>query len=559
MLSQRLVKSALALERSRTADEVARWRASVIAVLSEWRTAHRGLRQGDASLRLPPTTHPQLVAAFDALEPHFESMSAAAEDLISLARLPDADMRNPGLLDAVERLLSHEAEFLTRMHAIVGLYEAEARDHVADLQLTGWLLAISVILVALASQLAVLQPAISLLGRRMEQSERQYRLLVESMSDGLVLLDAMGRIRFANPRFCEMTGLVSQPLDGSRSSPAASTKPTDLLFTHCVDTTDIPVWLEILREAEPKVKQAELLLKVKNGCSLPVLVSARRFPRETGYHAALLLVISDISARKASEIRMRGLHEQLSHATRLKSMGEMATALAHEINQPLAGISMSIDNILNKLIKKTLKDDYLQNKCDNMMKYIERIKSIIEHIRIFSREQRDHQSVKFNILSSVKNAISMLKTQYSNHNINLKIEFDESVEYIILGNEYKMEQIILNLLSNAKDAVDDKFERLKKTGALEQITQGAYKKEIRLSLVKNMDNIEVVIEDNGCGIQKDNFSLIFDPFFTTKIADKGTGLGLSITHSLVEEMHGEIAVESVIDEFTRFTLKFPKM
>lgn len=546
MLSQRLVKSALALERSRTADEVARWRASVIAVLSEWRTAHRGLRQGDASLRLPPTTHPQLVAAFDALEPHFESMSAAAEDLISLARLPDADMRNPGLLDAVERLLSHEAEFLTRMHAIVGLYEAEARDHVADLQMTGWLLAISVILVALASQLAVLQPAISLLGRRMEQSERQYRLLVESMSDGLVLLDAMGRIRFANPRFCEMTGLVSQPLDGSRSSPAASTKPTDLLFTHCVDTTDIPVWLEILREAEPKVKQAELLLKVTNGCSLPVLVSARRFPRETGYHAALLLVISDISARKASEIRMRGLHEQLSHATRLKSMGEMATALAHEINQPLGAIANFAEGGLAQLSSTPAGESTsgLRTALERILRAAIRGGEIIRRARQFvSPVARETACEDVNALLTDVEQLCLPEARL--HGIHLELDLDRTLSPLVVDG-IQLQQVVTNLVQNSLQAI---------RGYRESV--GGFDSG-RITLRSGSltgGGVRIEVEDDGLGIPPANAALVFDPFFTTR--SEGTGMGLTIVRNIVEAHGGRVSFQPRRPHGTIFTVEFP--
>ncbi len=242
-------------------------------------------------MRLPPTTEPTLVAALDGLDPHFEEMTAAAEDLIVMSQTPPDRAWPPGVHSAVARLLEHEAEFLPRMHALVGLYEGEARGHVSELQMTGWLLAAAVVLVALAAQLGVLQPAIALLGRRMEQSERQYRLLVDSMSDGLVLLDARGRIRFANPRFREM--IVQRATSNRRrlwpgrlrraasdSSPTVWTRPT----AWCG-------WTSWGRPNRPSGKwSCGYVARTARRC--PRLVSARRFPRETGYNSALLLVIA---------------------------------------------------------------------------------------------------------------------------------------------------------------------------------------------------------------------------------------------------------------------------
>ena len=547
MLSQHLVKSALALERSTAPDEVARWRARVIEVLTEWRTAHRGLRLGNETMRLPPTTQPEIVAAFDGLEPHFQEMATAAEDLVSLAQSPPTTPRSPGLIGAVERLLKHEGEFLSRMHAIVGLYEAEARAHVAELQMTGWFVAIGVISVALASQITILQPAISLLGRRMEQSEQQYRLLVESMSDGLVLLDLSGRIRFANPRFREITGLTSESPEQALM-PGVSREPgTDLFFTDCVDVADRAIWLGILRDAEPMVKQVELLLRRADGCSRPVMISARRFPRETGYHTSLLLVISDISARKAGEARMRGLQEQLSHATRLTSMGEMAATLAHEINQPLGAIANYAEGCLAQLdhaSEGTATVLALRPALERILRAAIRGGEIIRRARRFvSPGSREVAREDVNALLTDVEQLCLPEAR--THGIHLELDLDTNVPPLVVDG-IQLQQVVTNLVQNSLQAIRNFRER-----------SGGFDSGRIILRTRSLPagGLRIEVEDDGPGIPPGIATKVFDPFFTTRT--EGTGMGLAIVRNIVEAHGGRVSFDRGRPHGTIFSVEFP--
>ncbi len=250
------------------------------------------------------------------------------------------------------------------------------------------------------------------------------------------------------------------------------------------------------------------------------------------------------------DIELKSKHLQLIQSGKLAALGQLAASITHEINQPLSGISMGIDNIMKKVNKNTASEEYLTNKCENLMLYIERIKSVISHIRIFSREQSNKKSEKFNILKSLQNALAMIKTHFINHNIKIVNEWNDK-EYNIFGNEYKLEQIIINLIINAKDAVSEKLEQLKKTENLQN-----YMPEIRIKIDQDNKYIFIKIEDNGNGISKESLDKIFIPFFTTKPEDNGTGLGLSIAHSLIKEMGGEIRVDSELGEWTKFLIKF---
>jgi signal transduction histidine kinase len=547
MLSQRLVKSALALERSTTAADVSLWRANVSAVLLEWRTAHRGLRGGDAAMRLPPTTEPSLVAAFDALDPHFEEMAAAAEDLILLSQTPPGLAWPPGVHSAVARLLLHEAEFLPRMHALVGLYEAEARGHVSELQMTGWLLASGVVLVALAAQLGVLQPAIALLGRRMEQSERQYRLLVDSMSDGLVLLDARGRIRFANPRFRELIGLSNDVSLSSATFANSASRRGERFFTDCVDPADRAVWLDILGEAEPTIRQTELRLCRTDGKTLSTLVSARRFPRETGYNSALLLVIGDISARRTDENRMRGLQEQLSHATRLKSMGEMAATLAHEINQPLGAIANYSEGCLQQIHAagpESALAAELRGPLERMLRAALRGGEIIRRARRFvSPGAREAALEDVNALLTDVQQLCLPEARH--HGILLDLDLARDLPTLFVDG-IQLQQVVTNLVQNSLQAIREGG--LLRTGfdtghiTLRTRSHGA-------------DAIRIEIEDDGPGIPPETAARVFDPFFTTRA--EGTGMGLAIVKNIVEAHGGQVVLIPRGSQGTLFRIDLP--
>lgn len=239
--------------------------------------------------------------------------------------------------------------------------------------------------------------------------------------------------------------------------------------------------------------------------------------------------------------------ELLIQKSKLESIGELAAGMAHEINQPLLGISMGLDNILFKIHSGELKKDYIIKKFDYIFNDIDRIKSIIEHVRIFSRDQDLSYNEKINIAEVIENSLSLINRQYNNHNIQIKTHCSNESLFTI-GNKFRLEQVVLNLLSNSKAAVDERD----KAG-----TNSQYQKEIEVFCEKRNDTILITVKDNGTGINQKNIDLIFDPFFSTKEAHKGTGLGLSITYGIIQEMKGNIQVESTEMEGTRVIIELP--
>lgn len=257
----------------------------------------------------------------------------------------------------------------------------------------------------------------------------------------------------------------------------------------------------------------------------------------------------DLEDRVKAELRKREKQQKLLiQKSKLESMGELAAGMAHELNQPLSGISMGMDNIDYQLSTGKLTDEYLRNKIGAMFRDIERIRHIIEHVRTFSRDQEKERIEKFALNEVLTNAMSLIETQYRNQQVKLKLTLAATPMYS-LGNPFKLEQVLLNLLSNAKFAVEAKASKTSNSG---------YEKEILISLTEENEMVVLAVTDNGTGISSEHLDRIFDPFFTTKEKESGTGLGLSIVYGIVKDMGGDIKVKSKPDMFTSISVLLPK-
>jgi len=230
----------------------------------------------------------------------------------------------------------------------------------------------------------------------------------------------------------------------------------------------------------------------------------------------------------------------LIQKSKLESLGEMAAGVAHEVNQPLGIILLSLENVLYKISAKKASQEYLENKIDSIFSNINKIKIIIDHIRTFSHDQKSIIIERINLNEVIKSACSLINEQYTYHNISIGLNLEEDVGYA-LGNNQKMEQVIYNLLSNAKYALEEKE-------ALPAAVP--FDKEIKISTFSDNAKICIEVKDNGIGIEKDKIDHIFNPFFTTKPEGVGTGLGLSIVYGILTEMKGDISIESKRGEYT---------
>ena len=388
---------------------------------------------------------------------------------------------------------------------------------------------------------------------KLRESEENYRQIFENANDG-ILLTVNGIINFINPKIYEITGFMPKE---------AISKPF-IDFIH-------PDYRELVLTNHKKRLKGEKVIDRYDIKAFDKKGNEKWYEIKSNVTSwegepAVLTFLTDITTRKKTAEELKELNKHLEkrvkeelkkiefqqqlliQKSKLESLGELAAGIAHEINQPLVGISMGLDNILIKSKNNEVTEDYLNTKFNKLFEDIERIRKIINHIRVFSRDQDLTDFKKVNINEVINNALSMVKTQYKNHNVKCTISLNCKDCYTY-GNKYKLEQVILNILSNAKYAIDEKENT---------INDISYQKQIKIKTYENRNNLFINIEDNGIGILENDLIKIFDPFFTTKKSEVGTGLGLSITYGILKEMKGDINVETKLNEHTIMKISLPK-
>jgi PAS domain S-box-containing protein len=385
----------------------------------------------------------------------------------------------------------------------------------------------------------------------LRESEEKYRQIFENANDG-ILLTVDGIVRFINPKIYEMTGYLPKEIIGQPFSNFMHMDYRELIMENHMK--------RLRGEDVPDRYDIKFIDKKDRLNWFEIKSTVITWEGET----AVLTFVSDISARKKTDeelkklnrnleqrvqeelLKIREQQEMLIQKSKLESLGELAAGIAHEINQPLGSISMSLDNLQIKLQSGEITEEYTKRKMDSVFRDIERIRNIIEHVRIFSRDQQDAVIEPVSISEVVHNALSLISRQYDNIGIDLQIKYSSRND-TTLGNKYKLEQVVLNLLSNARHAVIEK----------DKSEISSYKKTIKITTFANRKSCGLIIHDNGTGIPESILGNIFDPFFTTKQEEMGTGLGLSIIYGIIKEMKGDIQASSSEGKYTRLVVTLP--
>jgi C4-dicarboxylate-specific signal transduction histidine kinase len=226
--------------------------------------------------------------------------------------------------------------------------------------------------------------------------------------------------------------------------------------------------------------------------------------------------------RREQELREK--QEQLVQAGKLATLGELTTGVAHELNNPLNNIGLFMGNALDQMRLGRFDKRAVQEELENAMEQVRKATAIISHLRTFGRpapvllEEVDVDEV-------IERSLSLMQEQLRLRAIEVELDLCAE-ELIVLGNAIQLEQVFINLLTNARDALAE--------------SRG---KTIRIATSREGDWIRIHFADTGPGIPRELEQRIFDPFFTTKEVGTGTGLGLSITYSIVKEHGGRISVE----------------
>ena len=235
--------------------------------------------------------------------------------------------------------------------------------------------------------------------------------------------------------------------------------------------------------------------------------------------------------------------EQLNQASKLASIGELVDSVAHEINTPAGIIAAHTDAIL----LENNADSSLKEELNIIRNQTRRISDYTRTLLTYSRLMPvKPEALRIHDLAD--ECAYLIGHRLKSKRIRLSTDYNSSVPFIV-ADKRQMEQVLMNILNNAIDALPDGGEIKIKTG---KHTAGE-----GTGNTKKMSGIYISIEDNGTGIKKENLAKIFNPFFSTKLDKQGTGLGLSISRTIIQRYRGKIDVESEEGKFTRFTITLP--
>ncbi|SMF04838.1 PAS domain-containing sensor histidine kinase [Pseudobacteriovorax antillogorgiicola] len=351
--------------------------------------------------------------------------------------------------------------------------------------------------------------------------------VIESIQEVMIILDADHII-------CEVNKVATQVL-GYQADEMVG-KPLDMLLCESGDQSAHDF---ISADMEKPLKDLEVTMRTKSGSQLTVILSGSHINRKDNEDTRFVAIAKDITERRRAEEQVVAQKAQLAAASKLSALGEMAGGVAHEINNPVA-IIHGLAYRLNKTLKKQgiPEDSDLFNIISEIDQTTTRITKIIKGLKAFSRSGDKDDFMPASLKQIVDDTLALCAESFKMVGITLEVT-DVPDNLVVECRQIQISQVLLNLLNNAKDAVNDLDDRW-----------------IRVCVRASDEKVMVSVEDSGSGIPEDNIEKLFQPFFTTKPAGHGTGLGLSISKGLIEDHHGHFFYDSKSGN-TRFVIILP--
>ncbi|MFO7559439.1 MAG: PAS domain S-box protein [Desulfobacterales bacterium] len=298
---------------------------------------------------------------------------------------------------------------------------------------------------------------------------------------------------------------------------------------------------------EQEIREKSVMNKLKHVTKdgKTIYVEIRISPSEYDGQKVFLVTSSDITKRLETE-------QQLLHAGKITTLGEMATGVAHELNQPLSVIKTASCFFMKKIDRKEhFEEEVLHTMLEKIDRNVDRASRIINHMRQFARKT-EQDLKKVNVNRILESAFDIFSQQLKIRGVETVWEIDDRLPMII-GDAGRLEQVFINLLLNSRDAIEEKEKQIDPDG----LATGTWERKIFLRSRVEGKKVVVEVEDTGQGIPPEIQDKIFEPFFTTKEVGKGTGLGLSIGYGIVKDCGGDILVQSTPGSGACFRLLFP--
>jgi len=359
---------------------------------------------------------------------------------------------------------------------------------------------------------------------RIKESQEKYRSLFKSGPCPIFVVNKKTfEILDANPNATELFGYARQELVGMTLFDLGHLD--DGKFTHQYI------------QGETVIISSKVNFFKKNGDSLFVNIHASF--SEYRDEDVIIVGASDITELVEKD-------SQLIQASKITNVEKMSVGIAHEINQPLNAIKMGSEYLsMMTERKKTIKETDFMMVLNQISDQVTRASEIVGRLKTFSRKV-DFSREVINVNTCIRSVEKIIGRQITLQNIKFSLNLDESIPKILAHNN-RMEQVIFNLVTNARDAINERVETLK------DIEKG----KISILTFSDMENVGFDISDNGTGIEPERINSIFESFYTTKEMGEGLGLGLPIIRGIVKDYNGTISVKSTLYKGSNFRIMFP--
>lgn len=385
------------------------------------------------------------------------------------------------------------------------------------------------------SQLAVI--------RAQRDSEQRQRYIINTAQVGLITVDKQGLIVFINPMVMQQFGVSLALTIG---------QPLHILFTDIEQFIPLKRWLDALTLGDfTPITGYEVVGKRSDGSMFPLLFSIKMMTAAP--EPSYLVTVIDITRRKRLEHALREVNESLEHkvvertkalqtaqselvqAEKLAALGRMSTAIVHELNQPLTAMR----NYLAIIRRIKEQPELLNENLDLLNSLVDRMALITGQLKSFAYKNPDKCGTA-ELIVSIKRVISQFDFFFSKQNINCLFECNLD-ECLVQVDEVRLEQVLINLIKNASDA----------------IPSSAQSKDILLRLSCSEEAAILQVQDSGEGATDEQLLHMFEPFYTSKNMGDGLGLGLSIVDSIIRDVGGKIQVSRNPTQGLCFTVSFP--
>jgi len=378
--------------------------------------------------------------------------------------------------------------------------------------------------------------------RALKESELKFHSFFDQSSDGLILIDHNGAVVEWNRTLEKLSGIKRSEVIGVIFNEFIETLPKTTWGNVSILDNLVEVVEYFLKSRETMINNRFVEGEVHLNSGQKKYLRANIAPIHTGDNIMVAVNIHDLTQYKQMESTRQNIEEQLRQQKRLESIGTLASGVAHEVNNPLTGIINYA-----QLIHDRVTESSLQEFAQGIIEEGERVAGIVRNLLAFARHDKEgHSPARMSDI--VRVSLALIETVIRKDMITIKVDVSDDLPMVQCKSQ-QIEQVIINLLMNARDALNMKYDDYNEEKLI----------EIKSYVIKQTGScwLTTEITDHGIGIPADVAGSIFDPFFTTKSRSEGTGLGLSVSYGIIKEHGGEIKVDSVAGKYTKFSFTLP--